>query len=93
MVIQFSFVNLDNYKSNTYRFTEASMKKSKFMTTSVKTIVLFTISAMLFQTATGLRFAQAQERTSGAPAINLPQPAMDGPISLEKALLERRSVR
>lgn len=37
--------------------------------------------------------AQAQERTSVVTVINLPQPAVDGPVSIEKALLERRSVR
>ncbi|MCX5845491.1 MAG: SagB/ThcOx family dehydrogenase [Deltaproteobacteria bacterium] len=63
------------------------------MTVSVKTIVLFTISAMLFQTHLGLRLAQAQEQTSGATVINLLQPGIDGPVSIEKALLERRSVR
>jgi SagB-type dehydrogenase family enzyme len=69
------------------------MKKSKFLTVSVKTIVLFAIIVTLFQTHIELRFAQAQERTSGTMVINFPQPAVDGPVSIEKALLERRSVR
>jgi SagB-type dehydrogenase family enzyme len=76
-----------------FRFKEGSMKKSNFMTMSVIIFVLSAISAMLFQAATGLRFVHAQERTSIASVINLPQPSMDGPISIEKALLERRSVR
>jgi SagB-type dehydrogenase family enzyme len=70
------------------------MKKSKSLTVSVKTIVLFTISAMLFQTHLGLRLAQAQEQTSGEQQSSiLLQPGIDGPVSIEKALLERRSVR
>ena len=69
------------------------MKKSKSLTVSVKTIVLLTITVLLFQTHLGLRLAQAQERTSVVMVINLPQPAVDGSVSIEKALLERRSVR
>ena len=36
---------------------------------------------------------RTQERTSVKTVINLPQPAADGPVSIEKAMLERRSVR
>jgi hypothetical protein len=80
-------------KSNTHYCEEDSMKNSKSLTVSVKTIVLFAIIVTLFQTHIELRFAQAQERTSGTTVINLPQPAIDGLVSIEKALLERRSVR
>lgn len=39
------------------------------------------------------RHAQAQEGIPGAKILNLPQPVLDGSVSLEKALSERRSVR
>jgi SagB-type dehydrogenase family enzyme len=61
-------------------------------TTVTTTLVLFASLAMLFQPCMGLRSAQAQEANPKA-AIDLPPPVFDGPMSLEKALLERRSVR
>ena len=64
------------------------MKKPKSLTVLVKTVVLFTISAMLFQTHLGLRLAQTQEQISGATVINVLQPGIDGPVPIEKALLE-----
>ncbi|MCX5819668.1 MAG: SagB/ThcOx family dehydrogenase [Deltaproteobacteria bacterium] len=61
-------------------------------TTTTTILVLFASLAMLFQPCTGLRLARAQEANPKA-AIDLPPPVFDGPMSLEKALLERRSVR
>jgi SagB-type dehydrogenase family enzyme len=55
-------------------------------------LVLLAFLAMLFQPCIGLRSARAQEANPKA-AIDLPPPLFDGPMSLEKALLERRSVR
>lgn len=61
-------------------------------TTATTILVLFASLAMLFQPCMGLQSAQAQEADPKA-AIDLPPPVFDGPMSLEKALLERRSVR
>jgi SagB-type dehydrogenase family enzyme len=69
------------------------MKKSSPLSVSVRTMVLFSITAMIFQILPGLRISEAQEQTSGAASINLPPPRIDGPVSVEKALLERRTVR
>ena len=61
-------------------------------TTATTILDLFASLFMLFQPCMGLRSAQAQEANPKA-AIDLPPPVFDGPMSLEKALLERRSVR
>jgi SagB-type dehydrogenase family enzyme len=61
-------------------------------TTAITILALFASLAMLFQPCMGLRSAQAQEADPKA-TIDLPPPVFDGPMSLEKALLERRSVR
>ena len=61
-------------------------------TIAITILVLFASLAMLFQPCMGLRSAQAQKANPKA-AIDLPPPVFDGPMSLEKALLERRSVR
>ena len=61
-------------------------------TTAITILVLFASLGMHFQPCMELRSAQAQEADPKA-AIDLPPPVFDGPISLEKAMKERRSVR
>ena len=61
-------------------------------TTVITILLVFSVIALLVSSYTGLRSARAQE-TNPRAAINLPPPVFDGPMSLEKALLERRSVR
>jgi hypothetical protein len=48
---------------------------------------------MLCQAYMGLPTVQAQEQTSATSIIDLPSPVIDGSMSIEKALSERRTVR
>ncbi len=60
--------------------------------TTATILVLFASLTMLFEPCMGIRSAQAQAADPKA-TIDLPPPVFDGPMSLEKALLERRSAR
>jgi SagB-type dehydrogenase family enzyme len=59
--------------------------------------VLLSIGALsvlvFFDSSDPSRVAVAQEETSEAAIIKLPAPKLDGPVSVEKALSQRRSVR
>ena len=69
------------------------MKKARFLSIAVRIVIVFAIVTMLCQKVMGLPLAQAQEQKSETNTIDLPPPVLDGSISLEKALSERRSVR
>ncbi|NIM98296.1 MAG: hypothetical protein GTO24_09540 [candidate division Zixibacteria bacterium] len=48
---------------------------------------------MFFDSNDVSRHAIAQEESSEAAIIKLPAPKLDGPVSVEKALSQRRSIR
>jgi SagB-type dehydrogenase family enzyme len=59
-------------------------------------LVFFSIGSFLFMqsgTKNGYQTAIAQEKETQAETIQLPEPKYDGEVSVEKALLERRSIR
>ena len=59
-------------------------------------LILFFVSGMfLLQSTTkdGSQDAMAQEKETKTVTIQLPEPKYDGEVSVEKALLERRSIR
>jgi SagB-type dehydrogenase family enzyme len=72
---------------------EVVMKKSRFLSFAVRVAIGFAMVTMLCQTYTGLPLAQAQEQKSTTSIIDLPPPVIDGSMSIEKALSERRTVR
>ena len=55
--------------------------------------VLLTCSLMLWSFLSGVSFAVAQESASASDLIPLPEVCLDGDLSLERAVTERRSVR
>ena len=59
----------------------------------MKIIVGLAIAISLYGTQMIVQPAQALDKSAETAIINLPQPALDGPVSVEKALSERRSVR
>jgi SagB-type dehydrogenase family enzyme len=72
---------------------EIVMKKARLLSIAVRIVIVFAIVTMLCQKDIGLPLAQAQEQKSETNTIDLPPPVLDGSISVEKALSERRSVR
>ena len=69
------------------------MKKARLLSIAVRIVIVFAIVTMLCQKDIGLPLAQAQEQKSATSIVDLPPPVLDGSISVEKALSERRSVR
>jgi SagB-type dehydrogenase family enzyme len=68
------------------------MKKHVFLLA----LVLFFVGGLLFMQSgsrNGNHIAIAQEKGTQAETIQLPEPKYDGEVSVEKALLERRSIR
>ncbi len=69
------------------------MKSSRFLSIVVRIVIVFVIVTLLCQKDMGLPSAQAQEQKSATSIIDLPPPVIDGSISIEKALSERRTAR
>ena len=69
------------------------MKKDRFLSIAVSIVIVFAVVTMLCQKDMGIPLAQAQEQKSATSIIDLPSPVLDGSISIEKALSERRTVR
>ncbi len=72
---------------------EVLMKSSRFLSIVVRIVIVFVIVTLLCQKDMGLPSAQAQEQKSATSIIDLPPPVIDGSISIEKALSERRTAR
>jgi SagB-type dehydrogenase family enzyme len=72
---------------------EVVMKRTKFLSIAVRAVIGFAMATMLCQAYMGLPSAQAQEQKSAISIIDLPPPVIDGSMSIEKALSERRTVR
>jgi SagB-type dehydrogenase family enzyme len=69
------------------------MKRTKFWSIAVRVVVGFATVTMLCQADIGISSVQAQEQKSSASITDLPTPVIDGSMSIEKALSERRTVR
>jgi SagB-type dehydrogenase family enzyme len=68
--------------------------KKRVSTAAVVLVFIGALSVpMLFYSADLGRHAVAQEESSEPAIIKLPPPELDGPVSVEKALSKRRSVR
>jgi SagB-type dehydrogenase family enzyme len=65
----------------------------KYVITSILALVCAGGLMMLLIFNNKIQFATAQEKEVKAETIKLPTPKYDGSVSVEKALLERRSIR
>jgi hypothetical protein len=74
---------------------ERYLFKENFMIGPINSIVIVFVTAlaMLLEPSMGIQLARAQEQKAGEQVINLQQPVFDGAVSVERALLERRSIR
>ena len=69
------------------------MKRSNLFAFVIRIFAVLVTITFYFQVCMVVQSVHAQEKSSGTAVINLPQPVLDGSVSVEKALSERRSVR
>jgi SagB-type dehydrogenase family enzyme len=79
--------------NNQFNLMEVAMKRSRFLSIAFRIVILFSIVAILCQAEMGVSSTRVQEQKSATSIIDLPRPVIDGSISIEKALSERRTVR
>jgi len=69
------------------------MKKLIFTSVLAMVFAGGLLTAVVFRSSNNGELAIAEEKVSKTENIKLPAPKYDGPVSVEKALLERRSIR